>query len=505
MARTLTAQELDKIAPVIEEELKNTHGKDKVKKIANKYKLDQSLIRSIARTRKTGMNQFVPNNTVIDIPNNDVCIKEEIPEITVTVDAISTTRKQRVDLTAEQKEELYNYYKSGEFTREELAEVFNVSIYTVGNIIRANKKEDDTTLSERKQRVIITDDIKKSVINDYLDGATNAEIAENNNLSIASVTRIIKAAKEEDKSITMSRRNVKTKKKGSYRGNNHQRQKERKKYESKYLTNYEEDTNFEEAKVEVVADDVVDEVVYSDTISFCGTEYNNEHIKRLIKPVDDNFINVGMIAERHDMGDIPYIFNTALNNNQMNDIAWQESIVDQYITDNFEFDENGNSTKYMNLYCTGLQVVLGSIIRACIMRRVNLNLNHYVASGSGYLSQVILDQYGSKQEAINYPFEKMHGNIYTYDCDLSDITNSDNLYCMSLNKHQGYKDEFDYENCSYIIFKNDEHIWELYPQFVKMCQNSKTGEHNSVLLSKLTTSNTNYWWGDNISKSFNYK
>lgn len=53
--KTLTQDQLNKLAPIIADELRKSKAKDKCKIIANKYKINQDVVRHIASTRKVGL------------------------------------------------------------------------------------------------------------------------------------------------------------------------------------------------------------------------------------------------------------------------------------------------------------------------------------------------------------------------------------------------------------------------------------------------------------------
>ena len=167
--------------------------------------------------------------------------------------------------------------------------------------------------------------------------------------------------------------------------------------------------------------------------------------------------------------------------------------------------ENVNTDKYLTLYCTGIQVVLGSIVKVCLKRHVNLLLKHYVSSESEYISQTVIDMYGDQKE-IEHPFKKLEksGNIYLYNTNLKDIINTE-FYGLSLNVHEDNSTKFKSGNCLYVFCKSEEDAWELYPKFVKIIQANTGKERNSVFLTMGKSSTDSFIWGDNISKSYNFK
>ena len=132
-------------------------------------------------------------------------------------------------------------------------------------------------------------------------------------------------------------------------------------------------------------------------------------------------------------------------------------------------------------------------------------LKHYSSSDSEYISQPMINMYGEQKE-IMHPFKKLEksGKIYLYNTKLEDIINAE-FFGISLNVHEDDSIKFKSGKCAYIFFRSEADAWELYPKFVRMIQSNIGKERNSVLLTAVKSNGESFVWGDNISKSYNFK
>ena len=519
MSKNISNDQIAKIAPIIEEELRTTKGKDKYKIIANKYKLDQGLIRSIGKTRKTGLDKFIPNNTTIDITNNNSVVAntdnkpvEEPIQIEYKKEEIDTVdnNKQEIQikdsrgrLTDDARLLIAELFEDG-MSKEDISAKFDIHITTVRKIII-----DLCGNIDRKKKVYLSEDDKKKVVELYTSGENSiATIASQFNVSQSTITSILKREGVGDGTIMKNRST-------NYSNlNAHQYKKKMEEEEKKYLANNAKEIKSinkkkiiistantdvkKEKKIKV--NNISEIIVDNNNIVFAGGVFEDSKISTIT-----NTVTIGMVSDRHDIGNIGYLFKGPLTNEQLNDFGWQESVVDNFIDNNFNFDNDGNAEKYLTLYCTGIQVILASIIRVCIRRHVNLLLKHYSSSDSEYISQPMINMYGEQKE-IMHPFKKLEksGKIYLYNTKLEDIINAE-FFGISLNVHEDDSIKFKSGKCAYIFFRSEADAWELYPKFVRMIQSNIGKERNSVLLTAVKSNGESFVWGDNISKSYNFK
>lgn len=484
MAKYLTPSQMAKIEPIIVQELRNAKGKDSVKAIANKYKIDQSLVRHIAKTRKTGIEEFVPSNTVIDnISNGDsthsvnveIEVVESIPENTnINTNKIVEYVKDG-KVSDEGKIEIGIDYESGKSFKE-ISDKYGIEEQMVKIIVDSLSNK-----SRRRKRFTDQSEIDK-IVDLYLNqGKSQTEIAKLFDCSQSVISRIIKEDTEMKKRAKNS-------------------------------------TNIENHK-QVVKDNIseVSEIANNNPIvnidnhdrifTFAGVEFDIPEITVLT-----NMVTVGLVSERHNMGNIPYMFEGPISNELFIDLQAQEKIINDFIDQNFTFDANGNSTKYMNLYCTGIQIILGSVVKVCIERHVNLVLKHYDDVSGEYISQPVVTMFGACDE-INHPFNKLEkcGQVLLYNIDITDIICNEKFYSISLNEHEdenlkpNQTPRFKAGACTYILFGNEEDAWKLYPTFIKACQANTGNERNSVLMTEVSSDGYSFSWRGNISKGYNFK
>ena len=507
MSKTISNKDLDILAPIIADELRKTKGKDKCKIIANKYKVEQSLVRAIAKTRKTGLEKFVPNNMIIDTINNDsdatLTVDESIninnvsfekEDLEIEKENTIVCRDSRGRITDDCKLAVAECYEKG-MTKEEISIKFEISTSCVASII----KDICGVTVKRKSRVDLTPEDKLEIVRMHENGSTVKEIMEHFN--IAQIT-VIRAIKNGGGDIEMKRRTASNNSaKKSSNLNNHQYKKmldEKNKNDN--VVNDVTEKKVEKSKP-VEEKQINDVLVSNDTIVYAGQTFSDPKISSLT-----NTVTIGMVSDRHDIGNISYLFEGPLDNDQIQNLKWQESVVHKFITEHFEFDKDGNATKYLTLYCTGIQVILASIIKVCYERHVNLVLKHYINSESDYISQTLINSFGNQTE-IFHPFKKLEksGKIYLYNTDINDIFSCSQMYSISLNVHEEDSIRFKSGECAYILCKSEEDAWSLYPKFVKIIQNNTGNEKNSVLFTVININTESFTWGDNISKSYNFK
>ena len=484
--KILTPDQLNKLAPIIAEELRKSKSKDKCKVIANKYKIDQDIVRHIANTRKVGLQEFVPSNTVVDINNNGInsttgdanndTVNSTVKKVVENPIEKLEYREEEIEIEEDNYKDLVIRDSSGRITddcklaiaelyengtqKEEISKKFSISVTTVTQII----KDICGPIKERKKVVRLSEEDKKKVVEMYKAGEMSmTDIAKEFDIHSSTVSCILKRE-------GVDTRNMAKKRAGSkYNINNHQYKKMLKEQEKKHIEEYELAEKEKQEKLDAIKPEkekqeespkattkngiinkaaekeekstvqiTPEQITHEDTIQiddnsicFAGSMFSDPKISTIT-----NTVTIGMVSERHDIGNIGYLFEGPLTNEQMLDLNWQESIVHRFINRNFKFDENGNADKYLTVYCTGIQIVLGSIVKVCLKRHVNLLLKHYNTTDSEYVSQLVIDMYGDQKE-IDHPFKKLEksGKVYLYNTTLDEITNTE-YYGISLIVHE---------------------------------------------------------------------
>ena len=234
-------------------------------------------------------------------------------------------------------------------------------------------------------------------------------------------------------------------------------------------------------------------------LEFLGVTYPG--IVELQRPKD--IVEVALISDRHDMYVTSGIFEKGLDNSLMINYEKQYEMCNKWINRNIKF-ENGIAKQNIILYCTGLQCALASVIKCCYERKVNLILKHYNPETNTYTSQIMWDQFGKIADIV-FPFEKLinKGTIYTYNISIEEISNTSKLHVISINKHKTNVNS-SFEECFYIIVKDFNAIWEIYPKFVAAIQDNLS-EYYSIFATTASIRSTGFVWDDNIAKSYNFK
>lgn len=150
MAKRINQKELDKLAPIVVEELKKTPGKDAIKQIANKYKMDQGLVRSLAKIYCVGQDKqqkelpiYLETQVVATIEEN-----KEVKEEVMPMEQQKKERKPRVTLTDDIKLQVLELHEEGILTQKQIAEKLNISAPSVSRIIKEFSDETPVTAKE---------------------------------------------------------------------------------------------------------------------------------------------------------------------------------------------------------------------------------------------------------------------------------------------------------------------------------------------------------------------
>lgn len=163
--------------------------------------------------------------------------------------------------------------------------------------------------------------------------------------------------------------------------------------------------------------------------------------------ISDTEVNAAMISGRHSMPNYvtDAIFDT-FKQGELFDFRFQEKKFSEFIDRNFKFDENGIPDKFLNVYVTGCQTALGTVIKGCYKRKIPLCLKHYGEKSGKYISQDIFDfDYKNKNIGKIRSLPKINAvdSIYTYNCLLDDVINASQPYAVEI-LHRGL---FDIDNC----------------------------------------------------------
>ena len=242
-------------------------------------------------------------------------------------------------------------------------------------------------------------------------------------------------------------------------------------------------------------------------LSFAGSTFTDPALTRLYGA---RTIEVDMISDRHESGNRHAIFQGPLTDEQITDYAWQEETVKNYIRQHCtkicgENEEDSFYFERLVVVCSGLQMILTSLIKVCSSMKVSLTLKHWNPTERRYDSQAVTSFSGDMPG--NMLFSRMNGELYLYDCSVSDIEsilkeNPDYHFpTVILNDHN--EDTGAFERTVYIISINKKHMWDMYVKYVEAQQEAQTKHSVSACLLYQNKFGS-LQFGDKLSRGYNF-
>lgn len=451
--KTLSNKQLTELEPIIVQELTKAKGKDCIKQVANKLKIEQDVVRHIYNTRKVGQ---LKQKTAIIITSP---IKKKPYDSSSIVDDTSLLPDQELQS------------KMSEST---------------------NNKESDKSIKERKERVIITDDIKIAVAMDIETGEyTYFDLAEKYNISYASVARI---KKEMIGGKDLRGSNKKSDKRAHSTSpktmNKHYKRKSIQELRAEYVKPVEdvveedisvvEETSLVEREKNVIENSVIETIL--------STSYE-------ITQITEKAVKAGLCSDRHEMGVEKFIYNI-LNGDEMFNYSMLYNKAMAFIADNCP-------DKILHLYVTGIQCALAAVIKACHDSECTLSLFHYNAATSTYMRQDMWKFTNEYVDELTASYSDLlrRGPVYTFNVD---NISAEEFYTISISELKNGSDNF--VNQSFVICASMEDAFKLYADYVKYIQsNDGLLVKKCCFLTKCKVEKGKFIWEANISKSYNYK
>ena len=232
-----------------------------------------------------------------------------------------------------------------------------------------------------------------------------------------------------------------------------------------------------------------------------ATKKNETVSKTSLKeiPFTKAFINVGLIANRHDVPVNRFIFNN-IEDDKIDNYDWQEQIVNEFINKNVKFN-SGIPEFGLQVFVTGLQCALGTLFKVCKERKVNLTLKHYNPNLDKYIPQIIMSDFPTTNPIPSSLWGQSFSNdrIYTYNCNINEIDKmKGGFYGMNvvsrLRKTNDIEDKF-------IIFApNESDMYKVYIEKLQEMSNDKEHKHE-FYLDKFVKQNSE-WKSILIQKAF---
>lgn len=234
-------------------------------------------------------------------------------------------------------------------------------------------------------------------------------------------------------------------------------------------------------------------------LEFAGSKFTDPAISKLYNNTPT--VEVNMISDRHDTGTRNSIFQGPLSDDQIRDYKWQENVVRKFIESNLTLAEEGYE-ETLSVICSGLQMILASVIKVCYEKGIKLNLKHWNPSTESYDCQKIITNRTSGLDR----FSRLNGEIYLYNCNVKDVTdlidtNPDiEIPAVILNDH----DENNiYTRTIYVICLDKKHMWDMYIKATEAMMEVQT-KHSVSACNLVINKFGNLSIGAKISKGYNF-
>ena len=448
--KTLSNKQLEEMEPKIVEELTKTKGKDAVKQVANKLKIDQDLVRHIYNTRKIGQKKIKvePISSIVQISSPTT--NNLTPSVNVAELLPNPELQSKV---------------SGNLSED----TNNVEVKGGGKGKR------------------LSDDIKIAVAMDLETGEyTYSQLCEKYNISYASVARIKKEIigggddlrkQQHGKKRSGGKRTTSPKSMNKY-----QVRKSIEELQAEYVKKSEEEVapnNEKEQNIATISDSL--KTAFSTTFK--------------IEEVKETAVKVGLCADRHEMNVDKFIFGT-LNESEMFNYPLLYNKAMAFIADNCP-------DKILHLYCTGIQCALAAVIKACHDSKCTLSLFHYNASNSTYMRQDMWKYTDTFVDELTAAYADIlrKGPVYTFNAQR---INQEEFFTISINEINRESDGF--ANQVYVICSSIEDAFKLYADYVKYSTSDEgSKQKKAIFLTRCKVEKGKFLWDANICKSFNYK
>ena len=237
--------------------------------------------------------------------------------------------------------------------------------------------------------------------------------------------------------------------------------------------------------------------------SHLHTLFGINKIKGILTPYSDgttdDCIEAGLIADRHNMPTMKYIFSEALDGNLMFNYAEQEKICKEFL-DKEVIRESGN--KKLVLYTSGLQCTLGSVIKVCSDNKIDLAIKHFNSDTNNYVLQTIFGDFSGydKPSSCFGELPRKQG-LFFYNCKQEDLeSEGKSFYCLMCSKF--VDGTYDRDNSVRIFVKDFNSIWEILPGMVNTIQHSK--DSLGIFTNKCTCKNNRVSFLNSICKCYNF-
>lgn len=472
--KMLTLTQQAKMEPIIIEKLIHAKGKNAIKEIANELKVDQSYVRSIYSTHNIGQKRKL--------------LEEQSQKSKNVADVVHITSPVMITQSTVDVGKM--------FPSQEL--ICNMSV--------EEKKQDiqptlpDIVQKRKGGRPGISDDIKLAVVLDYEndENSTYNSLADKYNISVSSITRIIKEIGGEN--VAKKRKSVAKRSPGSRSRsiNNHQRRKSIKELEKEYVKNATGNSKLVREEQENISVENNNSAHKSNRCIVNHANQISEPVKTILSTcyqlneIKEVATKVGLCSDRHEMNVDTFMYG----------ILTEEEMFDypKLYNKAIEFIEKLPS-KVLHLYCTGIQCALAAVIKACHDKKVTLSLFHYNAHVGTYMRQ---DMWKYSENFIDETVASFadimrKGPVYTFGGKID----PEEFYTISINQVKDRSDGFISQ--AYVVCDTIENAFKLYLDYVKDINKNRDVVKKAVFLTKCKIEKGKFLWDVNLSKSYNFK
>jgi len=226
---------------------------------------------------------------------------------------------------------------------------------------------------------------------------------------------------------------------------------------------------------------------HTDNVSKINTAKDKE--KEIYVLSRDTVIEVGLVADRHEMPVDRFIFGS-ISHGQVNDFSQLKRVAEHFIKTNVKFDSKGYAINSIRCYCTGLQSALNAFIVACVNNKVNYSLMHYDTCSGRFLEQEgIMDFKTSDQSAPQAlsGLYRWYDEIRVNNTHPLNVIRNDEIFAVARKVNDG--------NGNYT--KSVLDIFALYDDalnfFIKLASDIRnTEERTNVFLNRLVKENVQF-------------
>ena len=203
-----------------------------------------------------------------------------------------------------------------------------------------------------------------------------------------------------------------------------------------------------------------------ENITYIPKEYNHRELYH------NNYIECGLIKNRHPIPVKLFIFNNSLLDNQILDYEYLDKIINNFIDKHINFDDNGKAISSLKVYTTGLQSALTSVIKICSERQIGLEILHYNPVKKIYTVQKVFQFDNLDLNDIIYLKKGYENIIYLYKCNINDLKNANEIY-----------------ECKFIVYPNYTFCKPVYKESTLTNDKNKILEFYNILFSELLNKN----------------